>query len=200
MQTSLLGAALSFGATYMIEEALTGIGRTPIGNRSFVNGPTDMFRTSDGWIVTQVVGDALFRRWADLIEEPQWLSDPRFSTDELRGVNGAALSDRMAAWCKDRDSAEALDALGRAGIPAGPVLSPAEANSHPQIRALGLVDRQPYPGLGEPAPLMRLPLHMAAAAPIRRPPPRPGEHNAEILVELGYSAARIAALTAAGAI
>ncbi len=200
VQTSLLGAALSFGATYLIEEALTGIGRTPIGNRSFVNGPTDMFRTMDGWIVTQVVGDALFRRWARLIEEPQWLEDPRFATDEMRGVNGALLSDRMATWCRDRSSTEALEALGRSGIPAGPVLSPAEANAHPQVRALSLIDPQPYPGVDGLAPLMRLPLHMSAAAPIRRPPPRAGEHNTEILAELGYSADRIDALARGGVI
>ena len=30
--------------------------RTAIGNRGFVNGPTDTFRTTNGWIVTQVVG------------------------------------------------------------------------------------------------------------------------------------------------
>lgn len=200
VQTSLLGAALSFGATYMIEEALTGIGREPIGNRSFVNGPTDMFRTADGWIVTQVVGDALFRRWARLIEEPQWLDDPRFATDELRGINGALLSERTALWCGTRTSQAALDALGAAGIPAGPVLSPAEANAHPQVQALGLADPQPYPGLDRLAPLMRLPLHMAAAAPIRRAPPVPGQHNAEILAELGYAPDRIARLARDGAI
>src|SRR5690606_27933414 len=128
VQTSLLGAALTFGATYLIAEALTGIGRDPIGKRSSVNGPTDMYRTADGWIGTQAGGDALFRRWARLIEESQWLDDPRFATDELRGINGALLSERTALWCGTRTSQAALDALGAAGIPAGPVLSPAEAN------------------------------------------------------------------------
>lgn len=201
VQASLLGSALSFGATYLIEEALTGIGRTATGNRSFVNGPTDMFATADGWIVTQVVGDALFARWARLIEEPQWLSDPRFATDALRGVNGALLSERMAQWCAGRSTDAALDALGRAGIPAGPVLSPAAANMHPQVAAMGLREEVACPGLDGPAPLMRFPVAMAGRAPaVRRPPPRPGEHNAEVLGALGYTAAEIARLAEAGVI
>jgi len=201
VQASLLASAMAFGATYMIEEALTGIGRAAIGNRSFVNGPTDMFETTDGWIVTQVVGDALFRRWAKLIEEPQWLEDPRFATDTLRGVNGAVLSERMARWCRSRASQDALDALGQAGIPAGPVLSPAQANAHPQVRAMGLTEEVAYPGLDTPAPLMRFPLLMGGTAgAIRRPPPTAGQHNDEVLGELGYSPAEIARLAESGAI
>jgi crotonobetainyl-CoA:carnitine CoA-transferase CaiB-like acyl-CoA transferase len=201
VQASLLGSAMTLSSTWLIEEALTGIGRQAIGNRSFVNGPTDMFETADGWIVTQVVGDALFRRWVRLIEEPQWLEDPGFATDALRGVNGAALSDRMARWCRTRSSGEALDALGQAGIPAGPVLSPAQANAHPQVRAMGLTEEVAYPGLEALAPLLRFPLLMGGkAGAIRRPPPTPGQHNEEVLGELGYSAAEVARLAESGAI
>ena len=188
VQASLLGAALSFSATYLVEQALTGIDRTAIGNRSFVNGPTDSFATSDGWIVTQVVGDPLFRRWATLIGEPEWLADPAFATDALRGINGARLSERMARWCAERTSAEALDALCAAGIPAGPVLSPQAALDHPQVQAMSLFERVAYPGLGQPAPLVRFPAEFSAAPPeIRTPPPSIGEHTREVLEELGFS-------------
>lgn len=194
VQTSLLGAALSFSATYLVEQALTGIDRTAIGNRSFVNGPTDSFATTDGWIVTQVVGDPLFRRWAKLMGEPDWLSDPAFATDDLRGINGARLSERMARWCAERTSNEALDALDAAGIPAGPVLSPRAALDHPQVQAMGLFEQIAYPGLGQDAPLARFPAEFSAAPPeIRTPPPAVGAHNQEVLAELGFSDEAIAA-------
>ena len=192
VQASLLGAALSFSATYLVEQALTGIDRTAIGNRSFVNGPTDSFATRDGWIVTQVVGDPLFRRWATLMGEPEWLADPAFATDTLRGINGARLSERMARWCAERTSAEALDALCAAGIPAGPVLSPQAALDHPQVQAMSLFERVAYPGLGQPAPLVRFPAEFSAAPPeIRTPPPSIGEHTREVLEELGFSGEEI---------
>src|SRR6266404_3531276 len=47
---------------------------------------------------------------------PQWCTDPRFRDDSSRADNGAAISERMAAWSADRSSAEALGALERAGI------------------------------------------------------------------------------------
>jgi len=202
VDASLLGSAMAFSATYLIEEALTGIGRTAIGNRSFVNGPTDMFATRDGWIVTQVVGDPLYRRWVRLIGEPEWLEDPRFASDELRGINGAVLSERMGRWCAGRTSAEALDDLAAAGIPAGPVLSPREALAHPQVQGIGLFEDVAYPGLGaRPAPLARVPVALSATpGAIRTPPPTAGEHSRAILESLGFSAEEIEGLARTGAV
>lgn len=199
---SLLGSAMAASSTFLIEQAMLGLDRTAIGNRSFVNGPTDTFRTTDGFIVTQVVGDALFRRWAKLMGEPDWIEDPRFANDELRGQNGEALSERMAAWCTQRSSQQALDELDEAGIPAGPVLSPQQAVDHEQVAGMDFL--QPTSvgtGSEQTAPLMRAPLDLSETpASIRTAPPRAGEHNAEVLGELGYSAQDIARLKEAGAI
>ncbi len=198
---SLLGSALAFSSTFLIEQALTGMNRTATGNRSFLNGPTDSFRTTDGWIVTQVVGQPIFKRWAALIEEPAWLDDPRFATDDLRGENGVVLSERMARWCAERSSQDALDALGHAGIPAGPILSPQAAIDHPQVQAMGIFVPTKVHGLDRPAPLTRAPVNLSVTpADIRRPPPAIGEHSDEILEELGFDAAHIAAFREAGVI
>ena len=194
VQASLLGSALAFSSTYLIEQALTGIDRLPIGNRSFVNGPTDTFATTDGWIVTQVVGDAQFARWAHMIGEPAWLENPAFETDTLRGINGALLSERMGLWCAERSTEEVLDALGESGIPAGPLLSPRAALAHPQVREMGLFEQIACPGLSAAAPLTRFPVALGATpADIRLPPPKAGQHNEEILAGLGFSQAEIAA-------
>ncbi|WP_414900224.1 CaiB/BaiF CoA transferase family protein [Sphingomonas flavalba] len=198
---SLLGSALSFSATYLIEEAMIGIGRKAIGNRSFVNGPTDLFACRDGEIVTQVVGDGLFRRWTRLIGEPHWLDDPRFATDASRGEHGAILSERMAAWCAERDCAGALEALARAGIPAGPVLSPSAALTHPQVAASGLIEPVALEGGAPSMPLVNLPVRLSRTpSRIVSPPPASGADSVRILTSLGFTAAQVRDLAGRGVI
>jgi crotonobetainyl-CoA:carnitine CoA-transferase CaiB-like acyl-CoA transferase len=194
VSANLLGTALAFSSTYLIEQAVTGRDRVAIGNRSFVNGPTDTFQARDGWIVTQVVGSVIFKRWAQLMGEPEWLEDPRFATDQLRGDNGALLSTRMQAWCRQRTVADALEALAQASIPAGPVLSPRAVLEHPQVRAMNLFASTQVPGVGRKIPLMRPPVILSATpAAIRSAPPSAGCHTREILAELGFSQGQAAA-------
>ena len=196
---SLLASALAFSATYLIEQATIAPDRTAIGNRSFVNGPTDTFRTKDGWVVTQCVGPAIFKRWAKLMGEPEWLDDPRFATDQLRGDNGAILSQRMARWCAERTSDEALDTLAACSIPAGPVLSPRETIAHPQVAAMDMLVPTPVHGAAAPVPLIAAGVALSGTpSAIRRSPPRAGEHSREVLAEIGFSDDEINALIVAG--
>lgn len=196
---SLLASALAFSATYLIEEAVVAPGRTAIGNRSFINGPTDTFATQDGWVVTQCVGPSIFKRWAQLMDEPDWLTDPRFATDQLRGDHGAILSERMARWCAARTNDEVLDTLAAANIPAGPVLSPAQTLAHPQVQAMNMLVPTQVHGAATPIPLIAPGVALSATpSSIRTPPPRAGEHSREVLAEVGLDAAEIDALVDAG--
>ena len=137
VKASLLGTALCFAGSPLAEQAVLSRDRVATGNRGQLYGPADALPTRDGWVLVQVLGRSLFERWARLMGETAWLEDPRFTTDEGRGDHGEALSARMAAWCAERTTAEALAALAEARIPAGPVLSPRACLEHPQVRALG---------------------------------------------------------------
>lgn len=195
---SLFATALAMSNALTIDHALNGIERQPIGNRAYSSGPTDLFRTRDGWIVTQIVGASIFRRWAELVGRPDLIDDPRFASDILRGDNGEELSAIMQAWCIERTSDAAIAELAAARVPAAPVVKPADALSHPQVAAMGLVEPTSYPGAPAPAPVIRAPVQLSAsakAAPARAP--QVGEHSDAILAELGYDAAAISALRAA---
>ncbi len=198
---ALLASAVALNGPTLVEQSATAPDRGPVGNRAFNSGPSDLFETQDGFIVTHVVGNPLFRRWADLLGEPEWLDDARFASDDGRGTHGEILSQRMAAWCAERTRDEALEALAAAQVPAGPVLKPAEALEHPQVRALGLLHPVSWPGVGRPAMVPQAPVWLSETPAL--PPGGQagiGEHTEEVLAAIGYDGEEIEGLRAAGAI
>lgn len=166
-------------------------------NRAFSSAPTDIFATSDGWIMTQVVGNPIFARWARLVARAELIDDLRFASDILRGEHGSELSAIMADWCAGRTSEQALRELGEARVPAGAVLKPSEALAHPQVAAAGLVEPMVYPSATGAAPIVRAPIGLSTNAKVPlAPAPQAGEHSDAILAELGYDAEAISALRA----
>ncbi|HLJ65432.1 MAG TPA: CoA transferase [Stellaceae bacterium] len=201
VEGALLATAVTFTNAMLIEQAVIEIDRVPSGNRGQTSAPVDLFRTKDGWIICQVVGQPLFNRWADLMGEPMWRSDPRFKDDLARGDHGEIISARMRLWCAERKSADALDTLGKARIPAAPVHSPRQALEDPQIQAMGILEPTDYPGLPRKAPLAKVPVWLSGTpGTIRHRAPMLGEHTDRILGELGYDSAAIAGLRERGVI
>jgi crotonobetainyl-CoA:carnitine CoA-transferase CaiB-like acyl-CoA transferase len=195
VETNLFRSALNQTNATIIEQAVIDKNRIPTGNRAQGSGPGDVHRTKDGWVLIQVVSDALFRRWARLMgEEEAWTSDPRFATDEDRGVNNAVLSERTARWAAERSTAEVVEALAAAKIPAGPVYAPQQVLDDAHVAAAGLYRLVDYPGLPRPAPIVEPGARFSGfELPLRRPP-TVGEHTEEVLEELGYSGPQIASL------
>src|SRR3989442_6155727 len=118
----------------------------------------------------------MFRRWAKLMGEDHWLTDPRFKDDLARGDHGEIVSKRMAEWTAERTTAEALAELEAARIAAGPLYSPQQALEDKHLRAAGLLVDTQYPGLSPPAPLAPTPADPSQTPRrLRRRAPPPGE-------------------------
>ncbi|MDE2364593.1 MAG: CoA transferase [Hyphomicrobiales bacterium] len=202
VEGALLATAISATNATLIEQAVISADRVPTGNLGQTTAPSDIYRTKDGWILCQVTGQPLFERWAKLMGEADfWLKDPRFSDDLKRGENGAVVSERMARWCAERTRDEAVDTLGKARIPSGPVLSPQEALDHPHIRAAGFMTDVDYPGLPRAAPIAHAPVRLSLTpGEIRSRAPVLGEHTQEVLAAIGYDAAAIAGLREKGVV
>ncbi len=198
---SLLGTALTFMNSFLIEQAVIRKDRVPTGNRGQAAAPVNIYRTRDGWLLCQVVGQPLYERWARLMGEPEWLGDPRFANDLSRGENSQTIDERMGRWCAGRSTDEAVAILGAAKIPCGPVLNAQAALDHPQVHAMDLFESLDYPGLPAAAPVGRVPLSMSLTqGGIRHRAPLLGEHTDRILAELGYEPAAIAGMRERGVV
>jgi len=195
VEGSLLMSALTVGNATLIEQAVIERNRVASGNRGQIAAPSDCFRTKDGWVLVMAIGQPLFERWARLMGEEHWLTDPRFQDDISRGDHGAVISERMARWCAERTTAECLAELDEARLPAGPVLSPQQALDHEHVQAMRFMLPVDYPGLPKPAPVADTPIRLSETpGGIRHRAPVLGEHTDEVLSEIGYDDDAIAAL------
>ena len=201
VEGALLATAVTLTNALLIEQAVIKADRIPTGNRGQTAAPVDIFRTKDGFIIVQVIGQPLYERWAALMGEAHWLTDPRFKDDISRGNHGELISERMAHWCAQRTSAEALETLGAAKIPAGEVLRPQQTLDDPHIQAMNFFQATEFPGIPRPAPLAKVPVFLSrTGGSIRRRPPTLGEHTEEIMGELGYDADAISSFRRRGII
>lgn len=193
VQGSLLATALTNANSTLIEQALTQENRVATGNRGQLSAPSDSFKTKNGELICVAIGEPMHKRWANLMGEETWLTDPRFKGDEARAEHAEIISERMQAWCGERTTEQALEELEAARLPAAPVFTPQEALDNEHIQEVGFMKDVDYPGLQKPAPIIDTPVSLSETpGGIHRRPPKLGEHNDEILTELGYDAAAIA--------
>ena len=188
VQTSLLQTALTTTNSLLIEQEILNVNREASMNRAQTSGPSDTFKTKDGWILVQTVGRPLFERWANLMGEDHWLNDKKFEDDLSRGENGLIISERMAEWCSQRTSTEAIKELESSRIPVGEVLKANETLHEEHILKKGSFIKMKYPTMDKEYSVVGPAIDLSEnPGEIKTRSPELGEHNIEILSGLGYS-------------
>jgi crotonobetainyl-CoA:carnitine CoA-transferase CaiB-like acyl-CoA transferase len=184
-------AMLDVMVAYLWPEAISSL--------SFVGKETDpargqmgldlVYQTKDGYITAGAVSNAEWEGMCRALGREDLLSDERFNTVAARGKSGAERRAITSAEIEKWPTQEILKRLDSHGVPCAPVLSRTDLLTDEQVRINELIEihqderfgpvRQPRPA----ARFDRTPARVARVAPFL------GEHNADILGELGYSAA-----------
>ncbi len=200
VEVSLLESVVGWLANVAMNYLVSGELPRRYGNAHPNVVPYQAFATTDGWVAIGVGNDAQFRRFCDVIGRPELADDPRFKTNSDRVINRDALIPILEAVFKTRTTDEWIEALTAAELPCGPINTLDRVFQHPQVLHRRMVEEIEHPTAGR-IKLVGIPYKFSETPlAIRRHPPTLGEHTEEVLRELGYSEAEVAALRAEGAI
>ena len=171
---------------YIGAYAHNGVQPARSGNRHYKYAPHGVYRCSgdDRWLAIAVTCEEQWIALCNVMGVPALAQDKRFCDESARKTNEADLNGIIAAWTKERDAIEAMNALQAAGVPAGAVHRSVDMLEDPHLRERDFfvtldepdVGKKTYPG--QAIITDGLPKHKW------RPSARLGAHNALILTEL----------------
>ena len=195
---SLLASTLSALVNQAQNAFVTGEAPGRRGNAHPNIVPYETFETADGEIAVAVGSERQWPRLCVALGLPALADDPRFATNGDRVERRSELRPTLAERFAERPSAEWLAVLEATGIPAGPINDILAAFASPEATALGMTVAMDHRAwgvirqVGVPFALSVTPVT------IRTPPPLLGQDTDEVLVELGYTPAEVAAFRAGG--
>lgn len=176
-------------------------GRTPTrqGNRHPTITPYETYASADGFLNVACGTDRQWQAFCAALDRPDLSRDARFTTSAERVARRSELEALLVPLLCARPTAEWLERLRAADVPAGAVRTVPEALESDQVRARGMIVSVEHPTVGA-LRLTGTPVHLSdTPGRPRRPPPLLGEHSASILTGLlGYTATDVAAMIAAG--
>ena len=147
IDTSLFETAMSWMTPHMAAYETSGEIRRPHGSGSAEIVPYQAFRTTDGWVMVSAGNDGLFAKLCRSLERPDLGADPRYARNAGRVAHRMELLAALEAEIARRSSAELGAALDASGIPNAPVQTIDAVEAHPQLAAVGILQRGPADGL-----------------------------------------------------
>jgi len=179
---------------------LTGKLKPRTGSRSTNSGPRNAYRTSDGKYValsasTQKMAERVFAS----IGRPELIRDPRYATNAERVKHAAELDAIIGEFVAGKTQAENVAFFEAAEVTIGPIYDVSQILEDPHFVAREVLADYPDEAMGAFPMHHVVPRLMGTPGTIRTPAPRLGQHNRELLGELGVDAAGYDALREAGA-
>jgi crotonobetainyl-CoA:carnitine CoA-transferase CaiB-like acyl-CoA transferase len=189
LDLSLYETALALMPYQLADAAETGVAPGRHGTEFPLIAPYGVFATADGELMIAAGNDRLFRALCSALGLEALADDERFAANALRSANRDALLPPIRERLAEEASAVWLERLRAAGVPVTPVQDVAQVVAAEQTAAVGIL--QSLAGRTTVAPPFSIDGERPAYA---TPPPRVGEHSAEVLADAGFSAEEIEAL------
>jgi formyl-CoA transferase len=179
---------------------LTGKVKPRTGSRSTNAAPRNAYRCKDGKFVglsasTQKMAERVFRS----IGRPDLVDDPRYRTNAERVKHAEELDAIIGGFVAARTQAENVAFFEQAEVTIGPIYDISQIVDDPHVLERELIADYPDPDMGAFPMHHVVPRLLGTPGAIRTPAPRLGEHNRQLLAEIGVDDTAYAQLLAAGA-
>ena len=187
VNTSLLQAQIFMldfqAARWLSEKQIAG----QAGNNHPTSVPTGVFKTLDGSINLAVAGETIWKRFAEAIDKEEWLQMEEFKDAKSRLKNRDYLNELIEEVTITKTSNEWVEMLEKVGVPCGPINSIDKVFDDPQVQHLGIAQEIETIPFGE-TKLVGQPVNLSrSSSSMKRRPPEKGEHNEDVLADLGFS-------------
>jgi crotonobetainyl-CoA:carnitine CoA-transferase CaiB-like acyl-CoA transferase len=205
VEAAMVEAALNIAAEQVIEFSAYGSLLQRCGNRGPAAAPQNLYRSAgldefgrpDSWVAIAVVSDAQWTGLRGALGEPEWATDAALDTAAGRRAAHDQIDGHLGQWCARHSADDIVERLWAAGVPVAKVMQPHRQSELPQLRARRFFESVDHPVNGA-VRHSTLPIRFSAGPQQLhlRHAPMLGEHNADLLGELGLTVAEIAALEA----
>lgn len=172
-------------------------------NRTGAGGaPSDLFPCAPGgpndYVYIHVNTSRFWDALCISMDRPELAEDPRFATPKLRLENREELHAIVTEWTRERSKWDAMEVLGKNGLPAGAVFDTQDLFEHPHLVERGMVSEIEHPVRGK-WKMLSPPFHMSRSKVEMTAAPLLGEHTDEVLAgELGLDGSALDRLASAG--
>jgi crotonobetainyl-CoA:carnitine CoA-transferase CaiB-like acyl-CoA transferase len=209
IEAAMVDAALNVAAEQVIEYSAYGALLQRSGNRGPTAAPQNLYRTNeidefgrrDCWVAVAVATDCQWAGLCDALGRPDWATDPTLTTADGRRRHHDRIDEHLNAWCETRTGDEIVAAMWSHGVPVAKVMQPHRQSELPQLAARGFFEDVDHP-VNARTPHSTMPF-TSTRGPDRvhvQSAPLLGQHNRELLSELGLSNKDIDELEAMGVI
>ncbi len=208
VEAAMVDAALNIAAEQVIEHSAYGALLTRAGNRGPRAAPQNLYRAAvpegardDSWVAIAVTNDEQWLALRAALDEPSWAHDAALASVAGRVAAHDAIDEHIGEWCRERSADDIVATLWPAGVPVGKVMQPHDQPDLEQFSERGFFEEVEHPVIGT-SRYSTLPMRLSQG-PQRfhtRHAPLLGEHNRQLLAEIGLSDAEIDGLQTDGII
>ena len=162
----------------------TGEAPKPLGARHPAITPFEAFASADGHVIIALGNDTLWAKFCVHVNRPDLILDKRFRTNADRTENHAELFPILSEIMAQRTTDAWIEALGKIGVPCGPINAMDKVVSHPQVQAREMITRIAHQITGE-VEVPGVPIKLSETpGNVDAPAPSLGEHTTEILTSI----------------